>query len=392
MKLLFFSYSDNQGGAAKAAFSLFKSIKKNNFIKCDFVCIHKLFRESIKLVNKFNFFYLCILRLIEKFIIIFFKTKFHQSLNIFNTFNLSKINKIDYDIINLHWINRCSLSLNEILKIKKKILISLHDMWFLNGTSHYFYKNKNSLLDKYIFFLKKKIYCKNNIFFIAHTKWMYKNALKLIPKKKVFFCKYYPIDTELFRPRNKEMLKKKFNIQTKNKIVLFSAQNISDPRKGQFYFYKLVKYFSLKNNYHFIIVGNGRLEIKYQQFDNISHFSFLERKEMAEIYSLSDIYVCTSVIDNLPLTVLEAMSSGLVIIAFDSGGVKEVIGNCGYVIYKHKYENIIKILSKLNNKLIINKSKKTRDFALKNFSYSKFKNTYTAIVNKINSKYFNYLN
>jgi len=385
VKLLFFSYSDNQGGAAKAAFSIFKALQNNNFIKCDFLCIHGKFKDSIKLVNNFNFFYLFFLRIIEKFIIIFLKTKFHQSLNIFNSFNLSKINKINYDIINLHWINRCSLSLNEILKIKKKILISLHDMWFLNGSSHYFYKNINTFLDKYIFFLKKKIYLKDNIYFIAHTKWMYRHALKLINKKKVFLCKYYPIDTELFRPRNKEILKKKFNIQTKKKIILFSAQDINDPRKGQLYFYKLVKYFSLKKKFHFIVVGKGTLENKYKQFDNISHFSFLERKEMAEVYSLSDIYVCTSIIDNLPLTVLESMSSGLVIIAFDSGGIKEVLGKCGYIISKKNYRKIIKILNQLNDKIIFNKSRMARDFALKNFSYKKFKDSYIEIINKINT-------
>ena len=383
MKILFFSYSDNQGGAAKAAFTIFKAIKSNNFIKCDFLCIHKKFKESIKLVNNFNFFYLFLLRIIEKFIIFFFKTKFHQSLNIFNSLNLSKINKINYDIINFHWINRCSISLNEILKIKKKIMISLHDMWFLNGSSHYFYKNTNTILDKYIFFLKKKIYLKDNIYFIAHTKWMYRNALKLIKKEKVFLCKYYPIDTELFRPRNKEILKKKFNIQTKKKIILFSAQNINDPRKGQLYFYKLLKYFSLKKKFYFIIVGKGTLDEKYKQFNNISHFSFLERKKMAEVYALSDIYVCTSIIDNLPLTVLEAMSSGLVVVAFDSGGIKEVLGKSGYIIYKKNYIKIIKILNQLSDKLIFNKSRIARDFALKNFSYEKFKDSYIKIINKI---------
>jgi hypothetical protein len=76
VKILFFSYSDNQGGAGKAAFTIFKAIKSNNFIKCDFLCIHKKFKESIKLVNNFNFFYLFLLRIIEKFIIFFLKLNF----------------------------------------------------------------------------------------------------------------------------------------------------------------------------------------------------------------------------------------------------------------------------------------------------------------------------
>jgi len=85
------------------------------------------------------------------------------------------------------------------------------------------------------------------------------------------------------------------------------------------------------------------------------------------------------------LTVLESMSSGLVIIAFDSGGIKEVLGKCGYIISKKNYRKIIKILNQLNDKIIFNKSRMARDFALKNFSYKKFKDSYIEIINKINT-------
>jgi hypothetical protein len=191
MKLAFFSYSDDHGGAAKAAFSIYKSVK-DSYSKCFFFCIDKNNKKSIKLVNYLHFFYLDFLRTLEKIFIFFFRSKFHQSLNIFRSFNLYKINNINYDVINLHWINRCAISLKEILKIKKIILISLHDMWFLNGSSHYFNKNTINCLDKYILDSKQNI---DNLL----TTYQYRKAFGLLilvlerldDKEKVDVIDYY---------------------------------------------------------------------------------------------------------------------------------------------------------------------------------------------------------
>lgn len=52
------------------------------------------------------------------------------------------------------------VSLNEIYKIKKKTLISLHDMWFINATQHYSISKENNenKISKYCLNLKKKFF------------------------------------------------------------------------------------------------------------------------------------------------------------------------------------------------------------------------------------------
>ena len=144
MNLFFFSFSDNKGGAAKASYLIYQSIKKVTK-NCSYLCVDKKFKDTIKINGILNSIYLFFLRILEKFIIIFFRNSFHQSLNIFKSFNLRTINQLEFDILNLHWINRCSISLKEILKLKKKILISLHDMWFFSGTAHYFIENQKKI-------------------------------------------------------------------------------------------------------------------------------------------------------------------------------------------------------------------------------------------------------
>lgn len=155
MRIVFLSYSDFKGGASIAAFSIFKAVKKKKFF---FLTVDRKFKHSIPIYSSINKFYISILRILEKIIIFLFnKKEFHQSLNIFNSFVIKKIEKYKPDIINLHWINRSMISLKEIDKFRSKIVLSLHDMWYFSSTEHYFIKeNNNTAISKYCWYQKKK--------------------------------------------------------------------------------------------------------------------------------------------------------------------------------------------------------------------------------------------
>ncbi len=383
MRILFVSFSDFRGGAAIAASSLFKLIKG---YKKRFLTAEKQEIFSHKIFNFFEFCLIIILRIFEKILIfLILKKKFHQSLNIFNTKVYKKINSYKSEIINLHWINRSMISLNDILKIKGKILISMHDMWFLNSTEHYStqFRVGDDFISKYCWKKKKKIFQQNNIFFLAHNKWMFNNLKKKFPKykKKFFLCEYYPIDTKIFKPRNKNFLRKKYNLPLNKIIVLFSSQDNSDYRKGYFYFKKIMKSFKNSEDFYFLSVGKSNTEeLKYH---NYKHINFLPFNKIPEIYSLSDIFLCTSIVDNLPLTILEALSSGNIVISLNNGGATEVVNKTGYVYEFKEIGKLIDQVKKINFNIIRKKSKLSRSFALKNFNEVKIGSRYKKILKKI---------
>ena len=383
MKIVFLSYSDFKGGASIAAYSIFKAISsKNSF----FLTANKKYKNSIRIYGLLNRIHIFILRLIEKFLIYFFsKKKFHQSLNIFNTFTYKKINSYNADIINLHWINRAMISIKEMNRLKsKKIIISLHDMWFLNSTEHYYEKKENkNFISKYCFKKKKLLLYNDNVYFIAHNKWMLNNFKKEYPKlkEKIYLSNYYPINTNIFKPRNKINLRKKYNLPTKKKIIFFSAQDISDQRKGYIYFQKIVEKLSFNKDLYFLSLGKRNNDFK--NLDNYKHIDFLSNENSSELYSLSDIFVSTSIIDNLPLTILEAISSGNLVMSLDSGGAKEVLKEIGYTF---KISNLNKFINRLNNISDIEIKKKSnlsRKFALRNFGFKKTKFQYKKIFKQI---------
>lgn len=387
MRVVFLSYSDYKGGASIAARSIYKSLSNKKSI---FLTVENKYKESINLFNFLEIIHIFILRVIEKILIkLFSKKQYHQSLNIFNALSYSTIKQFKPDIINLHWINRSIISLSELIKFKELTVISLHDMWFLNSTEHYFNKlnNKDNFLSRYCWKLKKIFLYKKNVFFIAHNKWMFNKFIEFHPqlKNKIFLNKYYPINTNIFKPRNKIWLRKKYNLPVHKKIIFFSAQDISDKRKGYIYFEKIFKKLSGNKNLFFISIGKNKKNLK--NYHNYRHINFLPNNDVAEIYSLSDIFVCTSLIDNLPLTILEALSSGNLVFSLDNGGAKEVLKKIGYVFKLSEVNQMIQKIKYIKSHEIKKKSVLARRFALNNLVHKKIRTQYTKIFNTIYRNY-----
>ncbi|TDB60658.1 glycosyltransferase [Photorhabdus khanii] len=88
---------------------------------------------------------------------------------------------------------------------------------------------------------------------------------------------------------------------------------------------------------HLAIIGVGKLESKLKQLtDELAistrvHWLGL-RHDVAEWMSAADFYVMSSAWEGMPLVICEAMSSELVVIATDCGGVKDTIGSSGMLV------------------------------------------------------------
>ena len=68
---------------------------------------------------------------------------------------------------------------------------------------------------------------------------------------------------------------------------------------------------------------------------------------MAEYYAASDLFLYPSLADNCPLVVLESMASGTPVIAFETGGIPELITNMrsGYIARYKNVDDFVKGIS-----------------------------------------------
>ena len=255
------------------------------------------------------------------------------------------------DILHIHWINSGFLSLKNLkalFKLQKPMVITLHDMWTFTGGCHYaadcnyflqqcgncqFLKNPSEKdISRKGWLAKKEIYTLNNkTIFVACSEWMAEMARKssLLQGAKIVAIPN-PIDTEVYKPLDKVMLRKKWNIDLETKIILFGAANINDKRKGMTYLIDALNILKLNNQsslkIEIILFGkNTEAAVALLPFKVKNLPVITSEKELIDIYNLADVFVLPSLEDNLPNMVMEALACSIPVVAFNQGGIPEMI-------------------------------------------------------------------
>lgn len=370
MKILHISYSDNYGGANIAAKRIYNSIKKLNK-NTEFLVIDKKFKDK-KIINyKYNLAFSKKLRpYFEKIILKTFNIKGKASLNLFPSQIYKFINKNNYDIVNLHWINNEMMSINDIDAIRSKIYWTVHDFWPLSNIYHYpFNKKKNFFernLSKSLTKFKLNKIKKKKINFIFPSKWIYNqlNQSFDLSREKTEIIRN-PIDTNFWKPSKK---------QNNQNIILFGAVDIhKDNRKG---FKKFVN--SINKIYKDLIEYKIYFFGSNENFNTIlnipsKNFGYLQNLQLRNLYRKSSCYVVYSEKDNLPNTAIEALSCGVPVITVKNNGLKEIIKHKsnGYILKNFTSAELKRGLIWLSrNKKKKNFQQKIHNSIKKKFSYS----------------------
>ncbi|EAM8643749.1 glycosyltransferase, partial [Salmonella enterica] len=198
-------------------------------------------------------------------------------------------------------------------------------------------------------------------------------ADKVFLKKKSFTV-YNGIDTNYFKFNNnaRSYLRQSLNVSEQD-ILLLAVGRLTEAKD----YPNLIKAFKkTPSNYKLIIIGEGDAEaaiLKIIENNNLSlRIKLLGVKNnVRDYYSASDIFVLSSAWEGFGLVVAEAMSCERIVIATDSGGVKEVIGNPEFLVPIKNPDALAKKIidiSKLNSSYKEIICKKNRSFIVDNFS------------------------
>lgn len=134
------------------------------------------------------------------------------------------------------------------------------------------------------------------------------------------------------------------------------------------------------------IVGDGpeatTLQALHEQL-HLPQVQFLgNRTDIAELLQSADCFVLSSIAEGIPMTILEAMSSGLPIIATDVGGVPEIVNtNYGYLVPAQSPEALADAMTlALNSReRLKQQGMLAREAAEKNFSESQMIDQYNRL-------------
>ena len=348
MKILIVNASDLEGGAARAAYRLHNALLQENIDS--HMLVQRKSSDDFTVIGaegKIDKAMSRVRPLLDPLGLKFYPNKtaswFSPSLLPFSNI-ADKINMIDPDIVHLHWINEGMMSISDIAKIKAPIVWSLHDMWAFTGGCHYdeacgrysencgrckvLASQKEKDLSRIIFNKKDKIYNKiANMTIVGLSRWIADCAQRsTLFKDRNIVNIPNPIDTDKFKPVDKITARRLLGLPEGRKLVLFGAMGAtSDPRKGYVELQEAINKLEV-DDMELVVIGSTKPSAS-TGFIYPIHFMgrLYDDVTLQLLYSAVDITVVPSLQENLSNVIMESMSCGTPVIAFDIGGNRDMI-------------------------------------------------------------------
>lgn len=261
------------------------------------------------------------------------------------------------DLINLHWLGDVTLSIKEIGSLPTPVVWTLHDQWAFCGAEHYTCPpppGKSDSEDRRFIYgyladnrpshesgpdlnrliwLQKLQYWKVPIHIVCPSAWLadcvHQSALmkhwpvSVIP---------YPIDLDAWAPVDQRTARHLLNLPQDIPLVLFGADNaLMDFRKGADLLVDAFKYLRAQiceslSRLELIVYGQGCPQQPLQLGFPVHYAgSIASDVHLRLLYASADVFVIPSRQDNLPNTGLEAHACGIPVVAFETGGLVDIV-------------------------------------------------------------------
>jgi glycosyltransferase involved in cell wall biosynthesis len=138
------------------------------------------------------------------------------------------------------------------------------------------------------------------------------------------------LDLDRYKPIDKTAARALFNLPPQRPVLLFGAVNSrSDSRKGYAQLDAALRHLAgtgALGDLVLCVFGSARRERSELHGVPVFNVGQLHDDEsLAALYSAADLFVAPSLQDNLPNTVVEAAACGLPTVAFDIGGMRDII-------------------------------------------------------------------
>ncbi len=268
------------------------------------------------------------------------------------------------DIINLHWACGGFLKIETLAKFKQPLVWTLHDMWAFTGGCHYsqecdrytescgacpqMQRGESWDLSRWVWQRKAKAWKNINLTIVTPSSWLAKcaSSSSLFKDRRV---EVIPngLDPERYMPVERRLARKLLKLPQDKQLILFGAMgSTSDRRKGFHLLQPALQRLSqsgCQDKTELVVFGASEpksqpdLGLKAHYLGNLS-----DDISIALVYAAADVFVAPSVQDNLPNTVMEAIACGTPCVAFNIGGMPDMIEHQhnGYLAQPYNSEEL----------------------------------------------------
>lgn len=287
---------------------------------------------------------------------------------------LSRLKKFAPDLIHIHTLHNSYINLPLLWAFIKKrhipVVWTLHDCWAFTGQCpHYAMVHCEkwktgcggcpqvraypaACFDRTRRMFRKK----ENMFTGVEDLQIVTPSCWLMEQVKASFLKEYPvtvinngIDPEVFRPCDPSVVREKYPISPEKRIILGVAFGWND-RKGLDVFVDLAGRLD-SDKVQIILVGTDENVDRQLPETILSIHRTDSRDELAQIYSVADVFVNPTREDTFPTVNIEALACGTPVITFETGGSTEAPdATCGIVVPLDDIEGIVCAIESLGEK------------------------------------------
>ncbi|HWQ37916.1 MAG TPA: glycosyltransferase family 4 protein [Burkholderiales bacterium] len=258
-----------------------------------------------------------------------------------------RVGKLAPDLLHLHWISGGALNVRSLRRFRCPVVWTLHDMWAFTGGCHYdegcgrytegcgrcpiLGSSRNLDLSRLGWWRKRKAYRNARLRIVTPSRWLAGLAgdSPLLSRLPITVIPN-PVDTRIFRPIARQVARDLLGLPQQCQIVLFGAlRSTSERRKGFHLLQPALQALSRRQAQRklcAVVFGASRPQEPVDfGMESVFVGTLADDIALALAYSAADVFVAPSTQENLSNAVMEALACGTPVVAFDVGGMPDMI-------------------------------------------------------------------
>jgi glycosyltransferase involved in cell wall biosynthesis len=270
-------------------------------------------------------------------------------------------------VVNLHWVRGLVdyEAMFSVTASTKSVVWTLHDMHPFTGGCHYTagcqrfadtcgccpFLGSDDADDISARIVRRKIKALNSrrcpLHVVAPSRWLAKEAQRSAVFQNLPVSVIpYGLETDLFKPQDRQRIRQELGLPQEDILILFIAHVLNDPRKGLEFLDKALTLLGPRNDVATLLVGGGDIKMN-APFRHFRAGVISDDVSISRLYAAADLAVVASLEDNLPNTMMEALACGIPVVGFDVGGVPDMVrpGETGFLADPADAESMAKALS-----------------------------------------------